>query len=99
MKFMLYLLMAVAVHTTAQDVLVETENDRDLSVYKTFRFGDSEIVTPKERKKVSDAKLKKLIEEAVERELVLKGLQKGGNDAQLVVTYMVGSFRHTNVQN
>ncbi|MFM7329257.1 MAG: DUF4136 domain-containing protein [Bacteroidota bacterium] len=99
MKFMLYLLMAVAVHTTAQDVLVETENDRDLSGYKTFRFGDSEIVTPKERKKVSDAKLKKLIEEAVERELVLKGLQKGGNDAQLVVTYMVGSFRHTNVQN
>ena len=99
MKIILYLLMVVAIHTTAQDVLVEIGTDRDLSIYKTFRFGDSEIVTPKERKKVSDAKLKKLIESAVERELILKGLQQGGNDAQLVVTFMVGSFRHTNVQN
>jgi len=99
MKYIILLLITVSLSVVGQDVLVETENNRDLSGYKTFRFGESEIVTPKERKKVSDTKLNKIIQEAVERELNLKGLQKGGDEAQLVVTYMVGSFRHTDVQN
>jgi len=99
MKLLLCLLLTCSLVAAGQDVLVETENNRDLSGYKTFRFGESEIVTPKERKKVSDTKLNKLLESAIERELTLKGLQKGGKDAQLVVTYMVGSFRHSDVQN
>jgi Domain of unknown function (DUF4136) len=99
MKYIILMLITFNLSAIGQDVLVETENNRDLSGYKTFRFGESEIVTPKERKKVSDTKLNKIIQEAVERELTLKGLQKAGDDAQLVVTYMIGSFRHTDVQN
>lgn len=99
MRFLIILILAGLYQAQAQDVQVEYDKHRDLSGYKTFRFGDSEIVTTRGSKKISDNSLDKIIRETVTRELKAKGLEPAGNDAQLIVTYMSGSFRHSEVGN
>lgn len=96
-SFACLFLMTTAVRS--QDVSVETGNKKDLSGYKTFRFGDSEIVTTRTSKKISDASLDQIIRETLTRELTEKGLTPDPNNGQVVVTYMTGSFRHSSVEN
>lgn len=83
----------------AQDVKVEYDKTKDYSGYKTFRFGESEIVTPKEKKQVSDAALHKIIRDAIEKELSEKGIAKNDSSAELVITYVAGIFEHSERQN
>lgn len=85
--------------TFAQDVKVEYDKSKDYSFYKTFRFGDSEIVTPKEKKQITDATLHKIIRDAIEKELSEKGITKNDSSAELVVTYVAGIFEHSERQN
>ena len=99
MRFLLILFLAGIYCVHAQDVQVEYDKHKDLSAYKTFRFGDSEIVTTRGSKKISDVSLDKIIRETVTRELKAKGIEPAGNDAQLIVTYMSGTFRHSEVEN
>lgn len=83
----------------AQDVKVEFDKTKDYSNYKTFRFGDSEIVTPKEKKQITDVALHKLIRQAVEKELSERGITRNDSSAELVVTYVAGIFERTESQN
>lgn len=78
-----------------QDVQVEFDKNRDLSNYKTFRFGDSEIVTTRGSKKISDKSLDQIIREELTRELAAKGIQLDPSNGQLVASYMSGEFRHS----
>lgn len=82
----------------AQDVLVEPGKNINWDNHKTFRFGKSEIITHKEDKKISDASLDKILRETIERELKLKGIELGNESATLQVTYLAGSFHHSEVQ-
>ena len=59
--------------------------------------GDSK--TSKASKKISDATLNKIITETIEKELSIKGLSKQESGAQLIVTYVAGSFNHTEFEN
>lgn len=79
----------------SQDVQVEYDKNRDLSAYKTFRFGDSEIVTTKGSKKISDKSLDQIIREELIHELTEKGLTMDPENGELVATYMFGQFRHS----
>jgi len=83
----------------AQDVKVEYDKTKDYSRYKTFRFGESEIVTPKEKKQITDATLHKLIRDAVEKELLEKSITKNDSSTELVITYVAGIFEHSERQN
>ena len=83
----------------SQDVKVEYDKTKDYSSYKTFRFGDSEIVTPKEKKQISDARLHKIIRDAIEKEFSEKGILKDDSSKELVVTYVAGIFEHSERQN
>lgn len=83
----------------AQDVKVEYDKTKDYSGYKTFRFGESEIVTPKDKKLISDATLNKIIRDAIEKELLEKGIIKNDSSAELVITYVAGIFEHSERQN
>jgi len=82
----------------AQDVKVEYDKTKDYSGYKTFRFGESEIVTPKERKQISDKALDKIIKDAIAKELTEKGLIQNDSTGQLVITYLAGTFEHSEIQ-
>ena len=48
-----------------QTIDVEYDKTRDFSYYKTFRFGESQIITPNDQKRVSDKVLDKWIVSAI----------------------------------
>jgi hypothetical protein len=75
----------------AQDFKVEYEKNADLSHYKTFRFGEGEIITPKDLRQVPDTALHQWVRDAVREELTRKGMHPGDSTADLTVSYIVGS--------
>lgn len=97
--FISILCLALTCAAFAQDVKVEFDKTKDYSFYKTFRFGESEIVTPKEKKQITDAALHKIIRDAIEEELFEKGIKKNDSSAELVITYVAGIFEHSERQN
>jgi predicted transcriptional regulator len=82
-----------------QDVITEFDKTKDYSGYKTFRFGECEIVTPKEKKQITDAALHKIIRDAIEKELTEKGLVRNDSSAELVISYVAGIFERSERQN
>lgn len=99
MKPILFLICLSFIPAFTQDVKVEYDKTKDYSGYKTFKFGESEIVTPKEKKQISDKALDKIIKDAIIKELTEKGLAQNDSTAQLVVTYVAGVFEHSETQN
>lgn len=98
MRYLLFISLVYTLTTFGQEVRTEGPKNTDFSIYKTFKFGDSEIVTTRNSKKISDASLDKIIRETVERELKEKGMSRDEENGQLMVTYMAGSFRHSEIQ-
>lgn len=82
----------------AQNILIEPGKNIDWDTHKTYKFGKSEIVTHKEDKKISDASLDKIIRETIDREMQIKGLTKNDASGSLTVTYLAGSFHHSELQ-
>lgn len=99
MKSLLFLFCLAFVPAFAQDIKVEYDKTKDYSGYKTFKFGESEIITPKEKKKISDKALDKMIKDAIAKVMTSKGLSQNDSSAQLVVTYVAGVFEHSETQN
>jgi hypothetical protein len=83
----------------AQDFKVEYEKNVDLSHYKSFRFGEGEIITPKDLRQVPDTALHKWVRDAVSEELTRKGLQPADSAADLTVSYIVGSQMRSDAGN
>src|SRR3977135_819639 len=75
----------------AQDFKVEYEKGADFSHYKTFQFGEGEIIKPKDLRQVPDTSLHKWVHVAVTEELTKKGLQRVDSAADLTVSYIAGS--------
>lgn len=98
MRIILIFCLLFSKLTFSQEVRTEGSKNTDFSIYKTFKFGDSEIVTTRNSKKISDASLDKIIRETIERELKEKGMSRDEENGQLMVTYMAGSFRHSEIQ-
>ena len=98
-KHFLLIIYLVSYSLHAQDVKVEYDKTKDYSGYTSFSFGDCEIVTPKEKKQISDKTLDKIIKDAIVKELTEKGLTKTDSGEQLVVTYVAGIFEHSEIQN
>jgi hypothetical protein len=80
--------------TTAwsQGLKVEFDKDRDYTQYKSFRFGEGELVTPKDQRQVSEEQVDKWVKAAMTRELELKGLTRVDSTADLVISYVVGTL-------
>jgi Domain of unknown function (DUF4136) len=90
--------VAISFALQSQDVKVEYDKTKDYSGYETFKFGASEIVTPKEKKQITDKALHKLIRDAIAKELTEKGLTQNDSSGQLTVTYVAGIFEHSETQ-
>jgi hypothetical protein len=75
-----------------QEFKVEYDKQRDFSQYKTFRFGEGELVTPKDQRQASAAQVDKWIKDGMTRQLELKGLKRVDSAADLVISYVVGTL-------
>jgi hypothetical protein len=91
----LIVLIAILLGATSawsQEMKVEYDKDRDYTQYKTFRFGEGELVTPKDQRQVSAQQVDKWVKDAMTNELELKGLKRADSVADLVISYVVGTL-------
>ncbi|MBS1682631.1 MAG: DUF4136 domain-containing protein [Bacteroidetes bacterium] len=82
----------------SQGIKVEYDKNSDFSIYKSFSFGESQVITPPDQKQVSDAVIDKWVKNAVTRELEHKGLKPVKEAADLVVTYAVGTMARSDME-
>jgi len=76
-----------------QEFKVDYDKNRDFSQYKTFRFGEGELITPKDQRQLTPAQVDKWIQEVMTDELELKGLKRLDSvSADLVISYVVGTL-------
>ena len=92
--FSAFLLVEVA--ASGQEFKVDYNSDRDFSQYKTFRFGEGEILTPKDQRQANEEDVHKWVRNGVTRELQMKGLQPADSIADLVISYAVGTMAKSN---
>ncbi len=88
-------LIAILLGATAawsQEMKVEYDKDRDYSQYKTFRFGEGELVTPKDQRQMSAEQVDKWVKDAMTQEFELKGLKRVDSVADLVISYVLGTL-------
>ncbi len=75
-----------------QELKVEFDKNRDFTKYKTYRFGEGEIITPKDQQQTNEGDIEKWIRNAISRELELRELTRVDSSADLVVSYVAGSL-------
>jgi len=98
MRFLCTLLLLLSFCASAQEIKIEYDKKNDFSKYKTFSFGESQVVTPADQKQVSDATIDKWVKAGVTRELEFKGLKRTDSLADLVVTYVIGTMARSDAQ-
>jgi hypothetical protein len=98
MRILTAFLFCLSFHASSQEINVEYDKHHDFSKYKTFSFGESQVVTPEDQKLLSDATLDKWIKSGVTRELEYKGLKPADSLADLVITYMIGTMARSDAQ-
>ncbi|MCX8490013.1 MAG: DUF4136 domain-containing protein [Cyclobacteriaceae bacterium] len=94
MKYVYYLffVLLVSMEAWGQSIEVEYDKKRDFTIYKTFRFGESQITTPADQKQVKDEVLNEWIIRGITREFEQKGLTISDSLADLVVSYVEGTL-------
>ncbi|MBY0435317.1 MAG: DUF4136 domain-containing protein [Cyclobacteriaceae bacterium] len=93
--FILLIILASPSSLFSQQVIAEYDKTRDLSRYKTFTMGETEIITPKDERQLNEDELKKIVNRSILEELKEKGLQHVDSAGDLVVSYVVGSMART----
>ncbi len=98
MKFV-FLLMLITTFgdLRAQTIEVEYNKNKDMSAYKTYQFGEAEVITPKEKRIFDEAKTRSIVNSSIELELESRGLQRVDSNAHLVVSYIIGSMDRSSV--
>ncbi|NOT74318.1 MAG: DUF4136 domain-containing protein [Cyclobacteriaceae bacterium] len=98
MTRILFFLLFISFCSTGQDIKAEYDKNRDLSRYKTFSMGESEIITPKDQIQPNEVPLQKIVTEAIEEELKEKGMIKVDSAGDLIVTFVAGSEQRTDLE-
>src|SRR5258706_2883943 len=98
MKLLSFLLVFLSYSLAAQEINVEYDKQHDFSKYKSFSFGESQVMTPPYQKLVSDATIDSWIKTGVTRELEYNGLKRVDTLANLVVTYAIGTMSRSDAQ-
>jgi hypothetical protein len=99
MRIIAALLVFISLQASvAQEIKVEYDKKHDFTRYKTFSFGESQVITAPDQKQVSDVTVDKWIKNGVTRELEHKGLKRVDGSGDLLVTYAVGTMPRSDVQ-
>ena len=88
-------ILAFSLVAQGQTIAVEYDKTRDFTKYKTFRFGQSQITTPKDEKQIDDATVDRWIVGAIKSQLEQIGLTKTDSAADLIITYTEGTMART----
>ena len=100
MKFILITLLFIgSIDLSAQTIEVEYDKKKDMTAYKTYQIGESEIITPNDRRLRDEAKTKAAVKEVIVKELNARGLTRVDSNAHLVVSYVIGSMERSAVYN
>lgn len=100
MKFILIALLCIAsLDLSAQIIEVEYDKKKDMTAYKTYQFGETEIITPNDRRLRDEAKTIASVNEVIVKELKERGLTHVDSNAHLVVSYVIGSMERSSVYN
>jgi hypothetical protein len=91
-------LILISFSSQAQDINVEYDKKRDLSGYKTFSLGESEVITPKDQQVEKVSNLKGWVDKSLAEELKEKGLTQVDSLGDLVATYVIGSKQQSDLQ-
>src|SRR5436190_11734085 len=94
----LAVLLLISFSSQAQDINVEYDKKRDLSSYKTFSMGESEVITPKDQQVEKVSNLKGWVDKSLAEELKEKGLMQVDSLGDLVATYVIGSKQQSDLQ-
>ena len=98
MKFVCSTILCIAFGSlSAQTIQVEYNKNKDMTAYRTFQFGEAEIITPKEKRIYDEVKTHSIVSSAIELELNDRGLQRVDSNAHLVVSYIIGSMERSSV--
>jgi hypothetical protein len=98
MRFLiLILLLMVAEMTLAQDIKITFDKTKDMSGYKTFQFGETEVITPKDMRVFDEKQLREKVNTIIAKELAEKKLQQVDSSAQLIVSYIIGYLERSDV--
>jgi hypothetical protein len=95
----LLIFLLVSVTAWAQHIEVEYQKDRDFSKYRTFSFGESEVITPKDEQTIESSKVHGWVKEAITRELEANGLKRMDSLGDLVVSYIIGSAERSEIES
>ena len=98
MRFFTIALLLLSFSASAQEIKIEYDKKHNFSKYKTFAFGESQVITPTDQKQVSDATIDKWVKMGVIRELEYKGLKQVDSAADLIVTYVIGTMARSDAQ-
>ncbi len=90
-QWFLFVLLIASV-SYGQDIKVEYDKKLDFTQFKTFRFGEGEVITPEDQQVVSEGQMNKWVQAAVSRELEAKGLTRVDSSADLIVSYAIGAM-------
>ena len=98
MKFVLLIFFLIPVKDlTAQSIEVEYDKKKDMTSYKTYQLGESEVITPKDKQTFDEAKIRAIVNDLIERQLREKGLQRVDSNAHLIVSYIIGSMERSSL--
>lgn len=93
------LLFLLTVDLNAQSIEVEFDKNKDMSGYRTFQFGEMEIITPKDKRIYDKARTQAIVNEAIIDKLKERGLQQVDSNAHLIVSYVIGSMQRSSTYN
>ncbi len=92
-------LFAVSFSLSAQGLKVEYDKNHDFTQYKTFSFGEGEIITPQDERTVKDETIHEWVKKAITEELKEKGLTLAdSSSSDLIVSYAIGSLERRDVE-
>lgn len=83
----------------AQEIKVEYDKKHDFSMYKTFSFGEGEVVATSDQKQASSVAIDKWVKTGVTRELESKGLKRVDSAGQIKVTYAYVTMPREDMQH
>ncbi|HQQ96163.1 MAG TPA: DUF4136 domain-containing protein [Cyclobacteriaceae bacterium] len=99
MRALTLILLLMAMVSQAQEMKVTFDKNRDMTGYKTFRLGESEVTTPVEMRNFDEKVLREKVYEIIAKELTEKGLHQSDSNAQLVISFIIGYVERADMYN
>ena len=97
--FCLFAVLAIFGKVGAQSIEVTFDKAKDMSGYSSFRFGETEVITPQDMRIFDEKGLCQKVNEIIVRELTEKKLQQVDSNAQLIVSYIIGYLERSGIYN